>query len=76
MAKLLKDKKDMKFLMVNPNTKRSKAMVTAFSDCIITIDIEEFHTLLNRKPYLITPLKACKELEHFIMARAEGIIQG
>ena len=65
----------MKFLMVNPNAKRSKELVNKFGDCVLTIDIEEFYMLLNRKPYLITPLKACKELEHFILARAEGIVQ-
>ena len=61
----------MEFLIVNPNNVKSKALIKQFGDCLIKIDIEEFHTFINRKPYLRTPLGMCRELEHFIQLKVE-----
>jgi hypothetical protein len=61
----------MEFLIINPNDIRSKQLVKQFGDCLIKINIEEFHTFINRKPYLRTPVSMCRELEHFIELKVQ-----
>ena len=65
----------MKFLIVATKTKKGKALAAKHSSCLIEIDIEEYYSVLNEKPYLMTPLGACKKLEHFIMAKIEDAKQ-